>query len=462
MMSNHYQAVRIMEDKKYQIFISSTYSDLRDARNKISETIFSLRHFPVSMDMLSPSDPDQQKTIHETITSSDYYILIIGHRYGSTNTQGISYTEQEYDHAKKQKIPILAFIRNRDLATTAQERDSNPELAIKLEKFIKKLKSDQIFQYWDTIDDLTKAVAAALPKAFRMVVRTGWIRSSNGDTHRILSEVTKLQGQVKDIASDLSHLHRVNNDSIATTPCLEFKINNSNRLIIKGLDPRNFNNITAPEHLTREQLELSLKRIISVMISEDELASYNASLPSEKEVADYLNAAYLFKAETEFKVPLSFHLTNSENSKATNIRVTLKFPRFVAVRTEAFSRSLVEPTNVIPPTLQTTSTKKYEDITRNIPEKPHTTKKIKQNQIMIPVVPAQRGNSNYQNVHIADNTISLNWRILSGGSHSDLGSNETVIVPIAEGEGYIHTTITCNEYETEYFFEIPISVRFSL
>ena len=99
-----------MENKKYQIFISSTYTDLIDARAKAMETILNIYHFPVGMEMFSAGDDEQWEIIKDTINVSNYYILIIGHRYGSTTDDGMGYTEKEYDYAKAKGIPILAFI----------------------------------------------------------------------------------------------------------------------------------------------------------------------------------------------------------------------------------------------------------------------------------------------------------------------------------------------------------------
>jgi len=82
--------------KKYQIFISSTYIDLIEERQKVQDAILSLYHFPIGMEMFSAADEEQWKIIQETIDSSDYYILIIGHRYGSIieegSDAGISYS----------------------------------------------------------------------------------------------------------------------------------------------------------------------------------------------------------------------------------------------------------------------------------------------------------------------------------------------------------------------------------
>ncbi len=81
-------------EKKYQFFISSTYEDLKEERNKAIQAILTMNQFPIGMEMFSAADDDQWKIIKEAIDSSDFYILIIGNRYGSIEeTTGISYTE---------------------------------------------------------------------------------------------------------------------------------------------------------------------------------------------------------------------------------------------------------------------------------------------------------------------------------------------------------------------------------
>ena len=101
-------------EKKYQVFISSTYTDLVEERRKVQDTILSMYHFPIGMELFSAANEEQWGIIKETIDSSDYYVLIVAHRYGSVIKDGpdagISYTEKEYRYAKEQGIPILAFI----------------------------------------------------------------------------------------------------------------------------------------------------------------------------------------------------------------------------------------------------------------------------------------------------------------------------------------------------------------
>lgn len=75
-------------DLKYQIFISSTYKDLVDTREEVIRVILSLFQIPIGMEMFNADNEEQWVTIQGTIDKSDYYVLIIGHRYGSLTKEG--------------------------------------------------------------------------------------------------------------------------------------------------------------------------------------------------------------------------------------------------------------------------------------------------------------------------------------------------------------------------------------
>jgi len=175
--------VKGMQKKKYQIFISSTYTDLIEARGKIIENVLNLYHFPIGMEMFSADNDGQWQVIKETIDQSDYYVVVIGGRYGSETVDGISFTEKEYDYATNKGIPVLAFIRDNNVPTLPKERDSEPEKIKKLEKFIQKVQSNKMCDFWNNVDDLGSKVAIALTKMFEKKPALGWIRADS--SHKI-------------------------------------------------------------------------------------------------------------------------------------------------------------------------------------------------------------------------------------------------------------------------------------
>ena len=104
-----------MADRKYQVFVSSTYTDLQEERNKLLFSILELNLIPAGMEYFPAIDEEQMEYIRRVIDESDYYVLILGARYGSSDGQGISYTEREYDYAVQKGKKIIALVhRNPD------------------------------------------------------------------------------------------------------------------------------------------------------------------------------------------------------------------------------------------------------------------------------------------------------------------------------------------------------------
>lgn len=164
-------------EKKYQIFISSTYQDLISERGTVIETILKLEHIPIGMEMFNAGDEGQWEIIRRAIDNSDYYILIIGFRYGSVTPDGISYTEKEYDYAVMKGIPILAFIMDRNCPTTPEQRETDRKLQRRLEKFTEKVTKRKIVQFWHNKDELASQVSTALTMTIKNKPATGWVRA---------------------------------------------------------------------------------------------------------------------------------------------------------------------------------------------------------------------------------------------------------------------------------------------
>ncbi len=84
--------------------------------------------FPAGMESFPANDNEQLEFIKTIIKDCDYYVLIIGGRYGSLTSDGISYTEAEYNYAKELKIPVIAFIHKEPDNLPVNKSDTNPEL----------------------------------------------------------------------------------------------------------------------------------------------------------------------------------------------------------------------------------------------------------------------------------------------------------------------------------------------
>lgn len=328
-----------MDDKKYQVFVSSTYIDLIDARKKIIETVLSLYHFPVGMEMFSADDSEQWEIIRETIDASDYYVIIIGHKYGSTSVSGISYTEMEYDYAKSLNIPVLAFIRNRDVSTKQNEREGDLSKAKELERFIEKAKANKMCDFWESIDDLATKVAIALPKIMRRHQRIGWVRgdmSNSKEVSEALAELTRenkqLREQVRKYEVQLEgdkpvlNLSMLDSDiSLAFSPLIEKQA---------------YVNRIKRDDVPDEYVEF---------IDDEVVKNYNSKIPSNFSVNKYNED--LLKYTNNLNNAKQFHpiLINSGRRFASDVYIEITFPDFIDVISELNEREYaVKPVLNIP------------------------------------------------------------------------------------------------------------------
>lgn len=162
--------------KRYQVFISSTFADLADERRHVMETILKCDCFPAGMEMFPALDMEQFTYIKSIIDDSDYYILIIAGRYGTLTSDGISYTEKEYDYAVEKGIPVLAFLK-RDIESIPVNKTAlNRNTLKKLMAFRQKVEKNKLISYWDDPSELTESIVLSLHKAIKELPRAGWVR----------------------------------------------------------------------------------------------------------------------------------------------------------------------------------------------------------------------------------------------------------------------------------------------
>lgn len=179
--------------KKYQIFVSSTFLDLQEEREQIIKACLEMGHIPVGMEMFSASDEEQWKIIQRQIDEIDYYIILIAHRYGSTD-EGTSYTEKEYDYAISKGIPILGFVIDDSASWPANKIDNEETNKISLVNFKEKVKS-KLVNFWSNKDELHAKFSIALMKAIVNNPRSGWVRSEEAIGTDIMKELSRLSSE---------------------------------------------------------------------------------------------------------------------------------------------------------------------------------------------------------------------------------------------------------------------------
>ena len=97
--------------KKLQVFISSTYEDMKDERQKAVEAILAAGHIPAGMELFASENAEQWTVIQRWIRESDVFLILLGGRYGSIEPKSQkSYTHREFEYAVEKKKPIVSIV----------------------------------------------------------------------------------------------------------------------------------------------------------------------------------------------------------------------------------------------------------------------------------------------------------------------------------------------------------------
>lgn len=97
--------------RRYEVFVGSTFRELKEARQQIIEAILLTGHIPCGTE-LWPAEPQAPiGVINDYLYPCDIHVLIIGYRYGSlVPNKPISFTHWEYLQSKGNK-PLLVFMQ---------------------------------------------------------------------------------------------------------------------------------------------------------------------------------------------------------------------------------------------------------------------------------------------------------------------------------------------------------------
>ena len=195
-------------EKKYQVFVSSTYEDLQKERKKVMEVLLQMNCFPVGMEYFNASDSSQWEVIKSLIRECDYYVLIVAGRYGSIEEEsGKSYTQKEFEYAIEQGIPVISFVHKDSENLPGTKIESNPESQNRLKLFKSEIQK-KLCKFWDNADELAAQVVLSLTSLIKTNPQIGWVKGNeissdkaNKELLRLKEENEKLLEQVRVLSS---------------------------------------------------------------------------------------------------------------------------------------------------------------------------------------------------------------------------------------------------------------------
>lgn len=189
--------------RKHQVFISSTFSDLEDERFAVMKAIMGIDCIPAGMEDFPAFDEAQLTYIKRVIDESDYYILIIGGRYGSLDEEGVSFTEREYRYAKGRGKPILAFIHSDTDSLSLKNSEKDPDNIAKLSSFRDEVSKNRIVKYWSRPEELPGQALIALNQATKLMPQIGWVRGDSLEVEDLVSELSQRRQENQILKSEI-------------------------------------------------------------------------------------------------------------------------------------------------------------------------------------------------------------------------------------------------------------------
>jgi hypothetical protein len=140
-------------EKRYQVFVSSSFLDLQEERKQVIQALLELDCIPCGMELFQASDDDQW-----------------------TTKDGVSYTEMEYDYAISQNKPVIAFLHQEPGNIKADLTEKSPEGLARLKAFREKVER-KTCRYWRTSEELGSRVSRSYVKLIKDRPAEGWVKA---------------------------------------------------------------------------------------------------------------------------------------------------------------------------------------------------------------------------------------------------------------------------------------------
>jgi site-specific recombinase XerD len=218
-------------NKKLQVFVSSTYIDLKNERQKAVEGILRSKHIPAGMELFIPSDKTQWEIIKEWIRDSDLLLLILGGRYGSIEPEsGKSYTHLEYEFALSNGIPVFTIVLNDQFLANKKSRNIEinvyehevPNPSLEKYKDFKKLVTSNLVSIVEDINQISTEVSLALQEFLRKDELDyhfrGWVRGKEKPNSIEMSIDYNIKKYIED--KDRQGLAKITLDSYMRQLCI--------------------------------------------------------------------------------------------------------------------------------------------------------------------------------------------------------------------------------------------------
>jgi hypothetical protein len=293
-----------VSEKRYQVFVSSTYTDLQAELAVVAQTLPSLACLPCGLEPHS-AVASAWASVKKLIDQSDYYLLLSGSRYGSLSPSGVSYTHMEYVYAATKQKPILVLMHEAPETRAAELQEKTPEGRRQFNDF-RQLLAKGFVARWSDANNLDTALRQYLPQLIKSRPMPGWIRADDLSSPELSRENETLKQRLLELeqereqwlgqqASALGALSGGQDNFEVTYRC-------------KAYAAGNCEDVTARSHLTWNNLFLGFAPYLSQPQHEDFIAAKLAERVQEVALKDVQSSRPKTHAVTDIAIaPLCFN-----------------------------------------------------------------------------------------------------------------------------------------------------------
>ena len=189
-------------EKRYQVFVSSTYADLQEERQEVMQALLELDCIPAGMELFPAANEDQWTLIKKVIDDCDYYMVILAGRYGSIGPDGLSFTEMEYRYALETGKPVFGFLYRDPGKLAAGQSEATDAGKAKLAEF-RDFVQKKMCRFWESPADLGSQVSRSLVKLIKSNPGIGWVRGNLVPDESATEQILSLRKQVEELQREL-------------------------------------------------------------------------------------------------------------------------------------------------------------------------------------------------------------------------------------------------------------------
>ncbi len=180
-----------MIDKRYHVFISTTGADMQPERSVLTQTLASLGFFSWGLEARTPLTTAFAR---RQIDDCDYFVLLLGSRYGELSASGVSYVHLEYIYAITKQKPVLVILHESPESRSPDLQEQTKDGQRKFEDFRRQLQRerDMVVTFREP-RELEVILRHAMPQLTQRYPSLGWVRPNDAPMQALQLENEKLR-----------------------------------------------------------------------------------------------------------------------------------------------------------------------------------------------------------------------------------------------------------------------------